>query len=447
MRQQLPLFTTLLLSVLLISSGCRTEPRVAQASQDLATKISQEEKSQAVEPNAGAHAEESRLYLDASLSMAGFVDSRNHTQFDDVIDSIGDYMPGCLLFKYGQAGQNPQQDPAQLMTPARFGSEIHSSGFYDRTYNPDDRLIEALAAEERPVRSVLLTDGVYSQVEGSTSPPVVNAIQKWMQRGRSLGIFIFRSRFNGRFYSEIQRGMLREQVTVEDRPFYAFVFSPTMQGVKELQERLQPRFRDMRAIIFSPDAINTEINWTSRPKETYQSARPPSKSYYWQMFNEDLFAQRGQPALAYTLKPVLLPEYPVAALKVDTAADYYRWERTGFKKVEDGAPAGFNFNAEPEQQAAEGASQPDNPAEVRLSAKLQPDRSSDFGFYHLKMNLGVKDLRPDILALSTRDDRAPKDANRTYRFYEFMHALTNMHFKTQLAAKTSRSLFVTVKNH
>lgn len=447
MRPQLNIFTALLLGTLLINAGCRIGPRVAQSSQDLATRISQEEKSQAVEPNAGAHAEESRLYVDASLSMAGFVDVRNHTQFDDVIDSIGDYMPGCLLFKYGQVGQTPQQDPAQLMTPARFGSELHTAGFYDRTYNPDDRLIEALAAEERPVRSVLLTDGVYSQVEGSTSPPVVNAIQKWMQRGRALGVFIFRSRFNGRFYSESQRGMLREQVSVEDRPFYAFVFSPTMQGIKELQERLQPRFRDMRAIVFSPDAITTDIQWENLPKETFQSARPPAKSYYWQMFNEKLFAQRGQPTLAYTLKPTLAPDYPVSALKVDTAADYYRWERTGFKKVEGGAPAGFSFNVEPEQPPAEGASPPATPSDVRLSAKLQPDRTSDFGFYHLKMNLGVKDLRPDILALSTRDDRAQKDANRTYRFYEFMHALTNVHFKTQLAGKTSKSLFVTVKNH
>ncbi|MCA1613068.1 MAG: hypothetical protein LC800_02705 [Acidobacteria bacterium] len=383
--------------------------------------------------------------------MSGFVGAGNRTRFDEVLDSIGDHMPGCLLFKFGQAGETPPQNPAQLMSPARFVSELHNPAFYNLTYNPDDRLVEFLAAEEQPVRSVLITDGVYSQAEGGTTPPVVNAMQKWMQRGRSLGIFVFRSRFSGRFYSEVQRGMLPRPVTVESRPFYAFVFSPTVQGIKELQERLEPRFREMRAYIFSPEAIDTIIDWEQRPGELSLSARPPAKPYYWQMFNERLFARREPPALTYTLRSTLAQTYPAAAFRTDTVTEYHRWARTDFKK-EESLPGGFALTVVP-QTAATGAGGTEGAAplapsgDVQFTLRLSPDRGSDFGFYHVRLNLGLSDLRPEILALSTRDDRNAVDADKTYRFYEFMYALTNMHFKTQLAGKSSKSLFVTVQNH
>jgi hypothetical protein len=277
-------------------------------------------------------------------------------------------------------------------------------------------------------------------------------MQKWMQRGRSLGIFVFRSRFSGRFYSEVQRGMLPRPVTVESRPFYAFVFSPTVQGIKELQERLEPRFREMRTYIFSPEALDTLLAWEQRPGELSLSARPPAKPYYWQMFNERLFAQREPPALTYTLRPTLAQTYPAAAFRTDTRTEYHRWARTEFKK-EESPPGGFALTVAQQQTAAAGAGGTDGAApsapsgDVQFTLRLSPDRGSDFGFYHVRLNLGLSDLRPEILALSTRDDRNAADADKTYRFYEFMYALTNMHFKTQLAGKSSKSLFVTVQNH
>lgn len=436
---------TPLLCALALTPGCRKETQVAQASQSLASKITLEGGVPAAGARAGPEAEESRVYLDASISMSGFVGAGDRTQFDEVLDSIGDHMPGCLLFKFGQAGETPPQNPAQLMTPARFVSELHSPAFYNLTYNPDDRLVDLLAAEEHPVRSVLITDGVYSQAEGGTTPPVVNAMQRWMQRGRSLGVFVFRSRFSGRFYSEVQRGMLPRPVTVESRPFYAFVFSPTVQGIKELKEKLEPRFREMRAFILSPEAMDAVIDLPQRQKELALSATPPAKSYYWQMFSEKLFAQREPPALTYTLRPTLAETYPAAAFRTDAFTEYYRWARTEFKK-EESTPGGFALTVAPRAGGGDagGAAQS---GDVQFTLRLSPDRGSDFGFYHVRLNLGVSDLRPEILALSTRDDRNAADANKTYRFYEFMYALTNVHFKTQLAGKSSKSLFVTVQNH
>lgn len=243
--------------------------------------------------------------------------------------------------------------------------------------------------------------------------------------------------------------MLPRPVEVEARPFYAFVFSPTLRGVRELQERLQARFREMSAIVLSADALGADVDSQYRPRETYLPVKPPAKGFYWQMFNEKLFSQREPPTLVYTVRPKLAADYPVGAVKVDADADYYRWERSGFGRIDGGAPAGFKVTVEPAQPApqaqADGAG--DGAADVRLTVSLQPDRSSDFSFYHLKLSLSPKELRPDILALSTRDDRNPNDADKTYRFYEFIYALTNMHFKTQLAPRASKSFFVTVKNH
>jgi hypothetical protein len=105
---------TLLLCALL-SGSCAdacSERRVSMASQDLADRITKEEKGRIADPGSVAEAEESRVYIDSSLSMAGFVNPGGRSRFDEVLDSLGDYMPGCLLFRYGQAGETPPPDPA-----------------------------------------------------------------------------------------------------------------------------------------------------------------------------------------------------------------------------------------------------------------------------------------------------------------------------------------------
>ncbi len=116
-RSRSAILIGILLCASSLNSGCRTETRVAQASQALADKITREESSPPVAVRPGVEAEESRVYLDASLSMSGFVSAGNRSRFDEVLDSIGDHMPGCLLFKFGQPGETPPPNPAQLTNP------------------------------------------------------------------------------------------------------------------------------------------------------------------------------------------------------------------------------------------------------------------------------------------------------------------------------------------
>jgi hypothetical protein len=58
----------------------------------------------------------------------------------------------------------------------------------------------------------------------------------------------------------------------------------------------------------------------------------------------------------------------------------------------------------------------------------------------------IKSLRQSILDLSTRDDSVKENADKTYRFYEFINALSEVHFKTRLADKASPYLFFTLMN-
>lgn len=180
-RSKLVLLVTLACLASACNSSCKS--RVASASKALAASITRSRNSKA-EVKSSAEMTERRVYIDASLSMKGFVNPRNHSTFDEVIDELGDALPGCRLFKYGQRGQQPPQNAADLTTSTSFGLELHEPAFYDLSYNPDDRLIDQLAREDNsahPVLSVLITDGVYSEPEGSTSPPVVGAIQRWLR--------------------------------------------------------------------------------------------------------------------------------------------------------------------------------------------------------------------------------------------------------------------------
>lgn len=450
--------------LLLLATSCGGDPKAATASRDLAEQVTQS--SPAASPPRPTAADERRVYLDASASMGGFINQSSYSTFDYFIDEIGNDLPGCHLYKYGQAGERPLKGDDDLLRQISFGRELHTPSFYNLRYNPDDLLIEKLAVEEPPAFSVLITDGVYSESLGKTSPPVVDAIRKWMQNGRTLGILIFKSAFKGAFYSERRRAMLRP-VSVAARPFYAFVFSPTEQEFSDLREKLQRSFPDMQAITFSGDALTCTINFAEDQDWVYSSAQPPDVRYYWQMFSSGLVERDGSGVVGYNVNTQCSPEYPVEEFKLQVSTAYYRWEQGQFTKVEASLPGEFEVKTKSVMDKTEPASQqtertisdrPDSAGSLLLaeggSADSEPnlvvrfpkDSSSDYSLYHLSLNLSVRSLRESILGLSTRDDSIPENAGKTFRFFELITALTDAHLKSQLTAKTSQSLFVTVVN-
>ena len=436
-----------LIVLMLFCSGCREKARVAQASRELAARITQSIRRQSPSTNT-IPIEDRRIYLDASLSMKGFVNPRNHSTFDEFIDELGDALPGCALYKYGQSGERSPENPADLVKQVGFGLELHNPNFYNLRYNPDDRLIDTLTDEKRPALSVLITDGVYSEPAGSTSPPVVNAIQRWLQNGGVLGIFALKSAFDGPFYTERGRQML-PKLSVEARPFYAFVFSPTGKAVIDLKEKLQRRFPAIKTIFFSNEAITCELALNERVRNTYSYKKPPQTPYHWQMFDSEIFSQHNPASVGVEIKCALDRAYPVSELNFTLSAEYYRWQKGKFQKV-DAIPAGFKYEFNPKQLPNNGTSNQSTsapPLIQSLVVYLPKDNGGDFGFYCFKLAAVPKELHEDLKELSTRDDREPKDAGKTFRFRELISAIAEVHFKTNMASRTSPAVFMTVENH
>jgi hypothetical protein len=461
MRRVHSILLWLVVSGLLINtSACdllRPSSKAAKVSRELAESITRSAtSSQPDKAKSTAAIEEQRVFIDASQSMAGFAQSKEkNSTFHELLNSIGDVMPGCLLYKYGLDGANQPQNISQITERTRFGSEIHGPAFYKKQYNPDDFLINTLAEEDRPALSVLITDGVYSEPEGSTSPPVVEAVQHWLERGRVVGILIFKSAYTGKFYSEKNRGWL-PPFSVASRPFYAFVFSPTDQAFRELQGRLHRRFPEMGTILFSNDIVDSRLELAKGVKDAYSARQPPDADYYWQMFDAGVFDQKN-PEVVYKIRYLVSPDYPATEFEPNISTDYYRWEKGVFKKVDAKPPDGFqcqlvpgSMTADPVEKA-KGQASPTPVASTipsqDFTVHLAKDQGSDFSFYHLKLNTAVKSWRQDIIDLSTRDDSLPANASKTYRFYELITALTDVHFKTRLAQRTAPELFVTVANH
>lgn len=448
MRKTIPINSSIiLLMVVLGCSACeRNNSKAARASRDLAQNIVQSRQpSNAVTPP--VEIQEQRVYIDASASMAGFVNAANHTQFDEFIDEIGNAMPGCRLFRYGQVGETPPKKINELATASDFGLELHRTSFYNLRYNPDDILINHLADEDRPALSVIISDGVYSETGEKYQPSVVGAIKKWMERGRFFGILIMKSRFIGPFYSERGRSMLPNWA-VEARPFYAFVFSPTEQAFRDLQEKLHARFQNMKAICFSDNAVTCAIALPERLKNTYARKAPPETPYYWHMFRSELLEEKNPASFEYKIKYECSPDYPASEFKFNLESQYYRWKGSGFEEVVDGAPSGFKceIKSAGEEIAATSPTETFNSQYV-IRALVARDPNSDFSFYQLNVTPAFKSLRPEIQTFSTRDDRDRKDADKTFHFFELINSLTDFHFKTRLAPKITQSLFITITNH
>lgn len=386
--------------------------------------------------------------------MKGFANPTQRTAFNDLVEYLGDVMPGCRPYKYGamasSRGAGGAGEGGGLAVEAvGFGLDLHRPDFYRMTYNPDDKLIRRLTEEEHPALSVVITDGVYSEPAGATSPPVVEAIQGWIDKGRPFGLFMLRSPFDGRFfYSERARGMRPVPRTIDARPFYAFVFSPTEGPLRDLQEKLKQHFAEVQSYVFADSSVSCTPALNERLKGTYSYARPPKVPYHWHMFDSELFAAHDPAPVGYNVKCSVAPDYPVSEVRLGLAPEYYRWLGKQFEKAD--VPQGYRSDLQP---PGEGVAGPGGPGKQAGGAApdfvvyFPRDQGGDYGLYHLRLGVTPKALRPEIAELSTRDDREPGDAGKTYRFFELMSSLTEAHFKSRLAGHTASSIFVTIQNH
>lgn len=406
--------------------------------------------------------EEYRVYLDATESMKGFAASPNNT-FTKLIESLSYAMPGCRLYKYGMAGDrkgDTAHDSANFASEIRFSQDLRNPSFYDRNYNEDDILFNHLTQENGAVRSVFVTDGVYSARQSELQSEVIKSIDKWLKSGRFFGILVFTSPFEGNLYSENKRVWI-DKVKVSDRPFYAFVFSPDEKGFRDLKEKLSGDFGVIQSLVFPRQATFCQLHPELKRGLVYKDAWPVSP-FYLQMYDGSIFGDKNVAELTYDLQCLHAPDYPVTEFGLEVVLNSYTWQQNSFKKNEETPQFSYQYPAEsarkpdasPTPPAPEGSPAspvvasptPDATKLPKLKLMIQKDMGTIYSLYHLTFSLSSKALQTSIRARSTQDDSQRLDADKTYRFYEFISALATVHLQNKEAIKLPPPVFVALTN-
>jgi len=297
------------------------------------------------EPAAAARpVKDRRLYIDASKSMTGFAGHSGN--FDKFLSEIGYALSDPLVYKFGSRTQSASPKYDELIVQAALGREQKSASFYNLKNNPDDVLFAELSRGGKESLSVYVSDGVYSASDAKAGSKVITPLLEWLAGGRVLGIFILHSRFKGSFYTEKlcsethgQKCWLPE-VDVPRRPFYAFVFSPDEDTFRNLQRDLEANFKDMKTLVFSDRAVDSEGFGLPEEESVYDSGKQ-SEGYHWQMFTSQLFSAQNPAKLSFALSYIVDGEYPLGKIRPQVAAKYYLWDEARGGFADSDPPAGF----------------------------------------------------------------------------------------------------------
>lgn len=424
-----------LTSLLLITTACPST--ISQRSRNLAQSFEQKslQDARVPQPLPSSNAR-AKVYLDASLSMSGYVTGEpdNHTQFDVFVDKLGDYLPGGRVYKFGQG---PSQE---LLSPANFDRSIHTPAFYSLNYNPNDALIRQINSEEETALSVVVTDGVQSDDPGQGNPPVVDAIIDWLRKGGTFGIFVLRSSFQGPFYSEHARTWIRNgngssRFNIGARPFYAFVLSPTTHEFNELRSKILRDFPETGVVVIGSNSVTCQVGESSNGPKPYGKGAPQ-----WRWF-KDLFGRNTSAQLSQQVQCKLDPEYSAGRLSLTAQVTTCHWNGSDFVPTEVAAAIGSDAVYEQPNVSAPSTSQSFN-----LKLTLVPDSRSNITFYRIRSSASISDLRNDLRELNTEDDSDPKDTEKTYRLSSLIVALTEAHLKAFVREQSLPRLYLTVEN-
>lgn len=424
----------------LTQSACNEKSRVGEVSLAKSDQLSASSSTYA-DPQE-AESVEQRVYIDHSLSMAGFVGHQN-SEFNQFIDIMPDVLPGCRAFVYGQ---NRVEGPAApVVRQAEFDRHLHDAAEYRLGFNPDDVLISMLASEDRPVFSVIITDGVESDSEGTINTTVVDGIRKWLTGGRTFAVLRMKSPFSGEFYSERARRMIG-RVSVTSRPFYAFIFSPGLTEFNDFSTKVRRRTKDVDAIVFSPDSIKSTVRMPDTYEGYYDAKAPPDKPFYWQML---IRKSTNAPTedFSCSFDYAIRHDYPVRKLRLQLDATLFRWDHTAKDFQKEGVRIDTSHTA---GLLAESSDERDGMLietfSLRPKMLVAVDFSSPYEFYVISQSIKVVDIDEGIVKDSTRDDSDRENASKTYRFQELITTLVEVHTKDVLGPRTCPRFYLTVAN-
>lgn len=409
-------------------AGCEQElDRVMAASRKLSGDLAQADSGGSARPATAPapKGDETRLYVDASRSMAGFVGcSATATEFDQVLDRMANDLGITSVRLFGESAGG-----APLVEERSLDRSVHCPDAFRRLQNPDYELYTLMEGDSAARVNVYFSDGVQSATSAATPSPSVRALQAWLAKGRALAILAFRGRFAGDAWSE-QRGAWMGPVDVPDRPFYVFVLAPSEKDVDETLAKLSPSLQPEATLRFPSAPFSCGVR--RRVAAQAETTSPP-----WALVPPSVHRQMAEnPVHVSDYACTIRAGYPLRAVEAALSASYRRWDGQGFG--DEGAlpePAAFTLG-----KPAPGATGSVTP----LHGTVPRDQPGTlFGFYHLRLTPRPGALRPELESLSTESDADRGQFNRTYRFSWLVEHLVRSQFAR---GPRPASLFLTIQD-
>jgi hypothetical protein len=362
--------------------------------------------------------ERPQLFVDASRSMMGFVGcNRKATDFDVVLDRLTTELGIDSVIRFGERVRGSGLAFEQQL----LGRATHCPDFYDRLQNPDYQLFRMINEDSSGRSHVYVTDGVQSDLRGASQSPSVQELQRWLRAGHALAILAFRGAFEGSAWSE-QRQQMIGAVSVEHRPFYAFIFASYEPDVDALLRTLS-RETLGRATIIRVSTDSVHCTTTPGQRLPKYATLPPAP---WAMISASTFNRiRSGPAVIAEYRCQIPTTFPFETVLPRIAqVRYAAWERGRFALPSDPLAALYLTADSVDVKAATST--------TFVKAALPFDQNHRFGYYEMRIEPDPGALRPAIRNLSTDSDAQIDSFDRTYRFSWLVEQLARVPFERSL---------------
>jgi hypothetical protein len=345
------------------------------------------------------------LVIDGSQSMRGFADcNRSGYEYSTIVDRLTTDLGVTGVLRFGQDAMNR----SRVLDTLQLSRVIHCAEFYDRRQNPDYELYKIVADDSTNATYVYITDGVQSDISGTNLSPSVVALKNWLESGHGLAIIGFRSRFSGRAWSEQLQRMF-DNISVESRPFFAFVLAPDESELDRAIGQLSSQALLAAEVIrFRNTALECSV-------ELHQGIPYWNHQSFWWAVKLD--AIRSDTLADYRCQ--IDPEYPFKSVTPVIAAEYT--ERT------DGAfpplgptPGGTAFSIGRIKTKGDSSS-------AEILVPIPKSTSNRFGYFQLRVSPKPGAFRQEIEQLSIDTDADPANFSKTYRFSWLVDQLARTH--------------------
>jgi len=382
------------------------------------------------QPSPSAEAEDALMFIDVTQSMAGFTAGATFREFDDVMDAVSSALGLSRVVLFGKKGALFQERPA--------GSVLHDETVYTGGNNPDYCLWDFALNWDGDKPIAYLTDGVQSAASIGALGPSVDALKKWLERGRHVGIMAFRGKFSGRLWSEQAQNWIG--VVPEDpettRPFYLFVLASDEAELKAVFGRLDTILRPGGALHQQFGTNLTTVQFGERERVCTLT---PTISFFvqnrmsnWTWVNNPKIPDfKTDPDTEIARWACNNLENAPSEPSQSGSVEFKYWEWDGTAGAFGGPvnnPQGAQFNLEKDT--------------LRGTIGKNVPTTTRYTFWDLEVSGQRGPLRSDLRALSTSSDATLEAADETYRFDWLIENLAAADFEHQ---RPTATLYLTLK--